>query len=201
MRDAEQNALRDACSAWQSGRDQGSSRLRAAARVLTGLPHYFAADFIEQQEEAARRDPASLERAGILLDAVAASQPREAAAWRGGDPAAEADLAGRGLAAKPQDDDIMKALATGEVVMPLWGVSLDRKIAESYGRRFLFLISGPFHGVAAWEVSGEKHEEQEIITGGRYQVIDIASSAHDDPTVVLLREVAIILPRPLADLS
>ena len=194
MRAADQNALRDACSAWQGGRDEGSSRLRAAARVLTGLPHYFGADFIKEQEEAARRDAVSLEHARILLDAVAASQPRDAAAWRGDDRTVEADLAGRGLTSKPQDDDILEALATGEIVMPLWGVSLDRTIAESYGRRFLFLISGPFRGVAAWEASGEKREEQEIITGGRYEVLDVASSEHENSTVVRLREVATILP-------
>ena len=187
-------ALRDACSAWQSGRDQGSSRLRAAARVLTGHAHYFDADFIAAQEEAARKDQVSLERARVLLHAVAESLPQEVAQWRGGDPAAEDELAGRGLASKPQDDDILKALAAGEIVMPLWGVSLDRKVAESYGRRFLFLISGPFHGVAAWEESGEKPEEQEIITGGRYEVVETTSADEDDPIVVVLREVATVPP-------
>jgi hypothetical protein len=54
--------LAQACRVWQSSRDQ-SSRLRGAARVLTGIPHYFSADFIADYERAARDDPRTLHNA------------------------------------------------------------------------------------------------------------------------------------------
>lgn len=36
--------LSAACALWQSGRNTGSSPLRAAARILASTPHYFEAD-------------------------------------------------------------------------------------------------------------------------------------------------------------
>ena len=58
--------------------------------------------------------------------------------------------------------------------MPLWGVSLEREVAETYGTSILFILEAPFHGVAAWRYSGVKDAEQELITGGRYEVLDIS---------------------------
>ncbi len=80
--------------------------------------------------------------------------------------------AGRGLESKgPElDDQIVRSLETGEVKMPLWGVSLDPEVAASYGNRFSLRIEGPFHGAAAWTHSGMKAAEREIITGGHYEV-------------------------------
>jgi hypothetical protein len=183
--------LRDACRAWQSGRDQGSSRLRGAARVLTGHPHYFEADFIKAHEGAAREDPVTLDRARVLLHAIAESPPRTAAEWLEG---ADQPFAGRGLTSKSEDGEILKTLSAGQIVMPLWGISLDRKVAEGFGTRFLLQITGPFRGVAAWRASGEKPEEQEIITGGRYEVIKLDPRDGAGPTVAWLREIEPVLP-------
>ncbi|WP_448638650.1 hypothetical protein [Geodermatophilus sp. URMC 63] len=55
--------------------------------------------------------------------------------------------------------------------MPLWGVSLSPGVADSFGTRFLFELVGPFPAVPAWMASGVKTEEQELVTGGRYQVL------------------------------
>ena len=60
--------LAEACAFWQSGRDNGSSRLRGAARVITGTAHYFEADFIRSQEDKAREDPLALRHATTILD-------------------------------------------------------------------------------------------------------------------------------------
>lgn len=63
--------------------------------------------------------------------------------------------------------------------MPLWGVSLDRAIADSYGAadgspsRFLFCPQGEFPAIVSWRESGIKAHEQELVTGGRYQVADL----------------------------
>ena len=121
---------------WQSGRD-GSSRLRGAARVVSGIPHYFQADFITAHEGAARADPAMLDRARTLLSAVGRSRPQTAAEWRGTALPEGIDVAGRGLKGKEQDLQILEVLRSGEITMPLWGVSLDRNVAQRYGTRFL----------------------------------------------------------------
>jgi hypothetical protein len=103
-------------------------------------------------------------------------------------------FAGRGVAKKDgQDEDaqIWVELETGEISMPLWGVSLDETTARQYGGGnlgFLFEIEGPFRGVAAWEHSGIKRAEYEIITGGNYTVHDIRQ--HTDAIVVTLQEKA-----------
>lgn len=130
--------------------------LRGAARVLTGTSHYFKADFIERYDERAQADPSVMRKGKCLLDAVAASSPRTAQEWRGSPVPGGLDVAGRGLKGKGEDQRIFESLKTGEIEMPLWGVSLDRSIAESYGKRFLFLIDGPFHGVAAWRISDSR---------------------------------------------
>ena len=61
---------------------------------------------------------------------------------------------------KEQDLQILEVLRSGEITMPLWGVSLDRNVAQRYGTRFLFLLEGPFRGIAAWRESGIKDSEQ-----------------------------------------
>ena len=85
--------------------------------------------------------------------------------------------------------------------MPLWGVSLDRQVAEGYGNRILFLIQGPFHGIAAWRESGIKEPEQEIITAGRYEVLSsVPESLEEGATLVVeLREVDTITQRVRPD--
>src|SRR2546423_1868373 len=137
--------LKEACTVWQSGRDDGSSRLHGAARVLTGIPHYFDADFIRKHEEAARSDEASLERARLLMTAIAKSDARAHEEWCADLSIANSGFAGRGLDKKPQDDQILAALESSEITMPLWGISLDRDIALSYGTRFVLQLEGPFH--------------------------------------------------------
>lgn len=73
----ERSALRlnEACEVWQSGRDVGSSPLRAAARILTGVPHYFRAEFIDALDRSVTDDEQALSRARTLLTAVSASPP------------------------------------------------------------------------------------------------------------------------------
>jgi hypothetical protein len=165
------NDLAVACELWQSGRDGGSSRLRGAARALTGVPHYFHADFITAQEDEARRSPGAL-RAGIAsLRAVNSAERREADGWNAGTGLPVRGFAGRGLAPKPEDDQILEQLARGEITMPLWGVSLDPDVATGFGTRFLLEIVGEFPAVPAWVASGVKDDEQELITGGRYRVL------------------------------
>lgn len=192
--------LAAACSQWQSGRDGGSSRLRGAARVLTGIPHYFAADFITEHERAALADIETMRRAAALLRAVAASEPRDAAEWT-----AHADLpargfAGRGISAKPAvEPEILATIASGHLDMPLWGLSLDHDVTVQYGGRFRFEVVGKFPALAAWLHSGEKPEEQELIAGGRYRVLgthDEEPSPGSAPvTVVRLAFEALLEPR------
>ena len=63
--------LAAACTDWQGGRNIGSSPLRAAARVVTGTPHYFVADYIDGYERRAAEDACLLNQARVLLEAVA----------------------------------------------------------------------------------------------------------------------------------
>jgi hypothetical protein len=184
--------LKEACTIWQSGREGGSSLLRGAARSLTGVPHYFHADYIDEYQRRAEADPAMLSHARILLDAVANSTARTARCWcvHAGAPISE--FAGRGLAGQSEDDQIRAALDGGEIAMPLWGVSLGKQIALGYGRRFLLEITGRFHGVAAWRESGIKADEREIVTGGRYAVEHVED--RDGTTHASLREIAVIRP-------
>lgn len=167
------DVLGTACELWQSNRDGGSSRLRGAARVRTGIPHYFRADFITAQEEGARRSPPAL-RAGItLLRAVNAADRLDADGWNAATGLPARGFAGRGLKSKPQDDQILAQLARGQITMPLWGVSLDRDQARGFGTRFLLESVGEFPAVPAWVASGMKDAEQELITGGRYRVLSM----------------------------
>lgn len=175
----DRTALSKACARWQSGRDDGSSLLRGAARVLTDVPHYFDAEFIREIDKRAKHDPTALDDGEVLLSALRNAPVQDAADWssRLGLHHRVA-FAGRGLAPKPQDAQICRRLASGDIDMPLWGVSLDRQTADKYGTKFLLELAGPFPAVAAWSHSGIKAEEEELITGGHYRVrsVDLEGS-------------------------
>jgi hypothetical protein len=162
-------ALSEACAFWQSSQEN-SSLLRGAARVLTGMPHYFSASYIANYEQKACGDPASRSRAHVLLEAVRTSLSREPSDWADEPQPPGIGFASRGLKCKPEDEQILEVLRSGEIVMPLWGVTLSRGVATGYGTRFTFVIEGAFQGVAAWRESGIKAEELEVIAGGRYEV-------------------------------
>lgn len=169
--------LVEACAVWQSGRNGGSSRLRGAARVITGIPHYFDAAFIRAYEDAAREDPDALRHGKAILDALAESPLRTASEWAVFTGVEDAGFAGRGLAPNPEKDEAVESrLDSGTIDTPLWGLSLDRTITEQYGGRFLLEIEGPFPAVPAWIVSSVKADERELITGGRYEVNAIERS-------------------------
>jgi hypothetical protein len=164
--------LREACSLWQGGRDVGSSPIRGAARALTGVGHYFRAPFITEYEQEARRSREVLGAGVTLLRAVNAAPRLDADGWNAAVDLPARGFAGRGIKAKPDEDpQIEKQLATGRIEMPLWGVSLSRKVADSFGTRFLFELVGEFPAVAAWVASDSKDDEQELVTGGRYHVV------------------------------
>lgn len=168
------SALAEACESWQGGRDTGSSLLRGAARNITGLPHYFDASFITDHETAAAANPAATRRATVLLAALAIAPHRSADEWCAEGTLPASGFAGRGLGAKPiEDEQIAATLRTGKITMPLWGVSLSPGIANEFGAgnlRWIFQIIGPFPAIPAWTHSGIKADEQELICGGRYRV-------------------------------
>ena len=178
------NPLAQACRTWQSDRDGGSTPLRGAARVLTKVPHYFSADFISDQETKAVHNLQARRSAELLLAAVNESPLRTADEWNADVKLNPRGFAGRGLAPKaPYDDQILVALGTGRLAMPLLGVSLNRFAAWWFGTvgkhsrpRFMFEIVGAFRALPAWVVSGEKADEEELICGGEYGVLDI----HDE---------------------
>ena len=161
-----------ACEMWQGGQDTGSSRLRGAARALTGVRHYVRAPFITEHEVAARAQREALEAGIALLRAVNAAPRLEADGWNTEVGLPARGFAGRGIKAKPDEDpQIEKQLRTGQIEMPLWGVSLSREVAEGFGTRFLFELVGAFPAVPAWVASGIKKDEEELVTGGRYRVL------------------------------
>lgn len=180
-----------ACEMWQGGRDSGSSLLRAAARHLTGIPHYFTAPYIDDLDDAAAARPDALSAARALLGAIerrpwqsVAELAREAQ-WPG-----EA-VAERGLGSKSKfgEDEQITALVTAPravISMPLWGFSLDPAIARSYGTRFIFRLNGPLVGVAAWTQSDIKATEAEVIASGVYSVERVIEE--HGSTVVELRQ-------------
>jgi hypothetical protein len=167
--------LAEACEMWQSGQNAGSSPIRAGARVITGIPHYFSAPFISDYDEQARTQPRTLAAARVLLDAIRDAPQRTADEWCAEVSLPARDFAGRGLKAKSEaDDQIDQALSTGRITMPLWGVSLDREVAAHYGGetpRWIFELVGRFPAVAAWIHSGGIEHEQELICGGVYTVV------------------------------
>jgi len=184
--------LRDACEVWQSGRDGGSTPIRAAARLLTRTDHYFRADFISDAEEKARCDERALARAGALLDELA-NRPIESAGRWAAALSVDSEWVGRGIRGGPQDDQILSTLESGVLEMPLWGMSVDRAVAHSFGTGFLFQIRGPFSAIPAAVSSGVKAEERELITGGRYAVDDVSRGG--DGWLVSVRFVEPILRR------
>ena len=111
--------------------------------------------------------------AGVaLLRAVNAAPHRDADAWSAAVGLPAGGFAGRGIKSKPDEDpQIEKRLATGQIEMPLWGVSLSPDVAAGFGTRFLFELVGDFPAVPAWKHSGIKDDEQELVTGGRYRVL------------------------------
>lgn len=184
-------ALRDACRAWQDGRDGGSSPIRAAARVLTGTKHYFDAPFITKYETDAAADDLTMTRARTLLAALAASPSRDANEW-GRSTGFSSGWVGRGIKAGAQDPQIMETLKTGTIAMPLWGLSLDRDVALSFGSAFLFELTGPFPAIAAWKASEHKDHERELIAGGQYAVTRIDETS--DGAFVRLQFLELVTP-------
>lgn len=178
-----------ACTRWQTGRDGGSSLLRGAARVRRQVPHYFTASYITDYEQKATADPQVMAEGAALLQAVEDSPRWDADEWNGRIGLPGRGFAGRGLAAKPAEDaQIAEALAGGTISMPLWGVSLNPDVANSFGGgtlRWVLEIVGPFPAVPAWTLSGIKAEEQELICGGRYAVDSLEERG--DHTHVRLR--------------
>jgi hypothetical protein len=114
--------LAQACTVWQSGRDGGSTLLRAAARALVGEPHYFSAHYIADKEKEARADPTVLAKAATLLRAVNRAEALTANQWNIEAGYPQAGFAGRGLKRKmPEDEEILAQLKSGHLNMPLWG--------------------------------------------------------------------------------
>ena len=171
--------LRPACTSWQSGRDGGSTPIRGGARILTGVPHYFEADFINEIDDQARQDQETLTHARTLLRAVGLSPRQTADDWRrqlglvGDAPAM------RGIASKKGQehiDDAIERLVTSPnatIEMPLWGFSLDPQVALGYGSRFVFRLTGTFSAVPAWRHSSERFDELEMIGSGSYRVVEV----------------------------
>ena len=112
-----------------------------------------------------------LDYARTLLTALASSPKRNPTCW-----AAKLRICshwvGRGIKSETQDDQIIAALETKQLSMPLWGASLHKKVADGYGTRFIFELHGPLPAIPAWKNSGIKHEERELILGGRYSIIN-----------------------------
>lgn len=164
--------LASACEFWQSGRD-GSSLLRGAARVLTGIPHYFSADFIDAYDRAALADAGVLAKARVIISAVQSAAQCTADQWRSQLSVPGTGAASRGIASKAGADQQIEALLAQpnpHITMPLWGFSLSADTALSFGSRFVFRLHGPFQAVAAWVHSGIKPDELELIGSGRYRV-------------------------------
>lgn len=181
--------LAEACEVWQSGRDGGSTPIRAAARILTGNPHYFSAPFIDELDRKAADDGASLDRARILMGAIRNAEPWDTDRWRASLNISGVGAASRGIAPKVGIDEQIEALVVGpdaRITMPLWGFSLSEDIALGFGSRFLFRLRGPFYAVAAWVHSGVQGAEQELIGSGVYRVV--GTFRRDETLVVDLEQ-------------
>ncbi|WP_156036442.1 hypothetical protein [Blastococcus sp. URHD0036] len=180
------DALAEACRLWQGGRDVGSSPVRGAGRVLTGVNHYFFAPFIAAYNQQARTTPEVLDAGIALLRSVNAAPFRDADGWSSTVGLAAGGFAGRGIKSKTDEDpQIERQLRRGQIEMPLWGVSLSPAVAAGFGTRFLFELVGEFPAVPAWVHSGIKAEEQELVTGGRYRLL--SQDERDGTTHVRLR--------------
>jgi hypothetical protein len=166
------HTLATACALWQGGQNVGSSPVRGAARVLSGVDHYFRAGFITDYDRQARTTPEVLAAGVALLRAVNAAPHRDADAWSAAVGLPAGGFAGRGIKSKPDEDPQIEArLATGRIEMPLWGISLSPDVAAGFGTRFLFELVGDFPAVPAWVHSGIKADERELVTGGQYRVL------------------------------
>ncbi|MGY1834348.1 HD domain-containing protein [Blastococcus sp. SYSU DS0510] len=177
--------LAEACTLWQGGRDVGSSPVRAAARVLSGVDHYFRADFISDYNRQARTTPEALAAGVALLRAVNAAPHRDANGWSDAVGLPAGGFAGRGITSKPDEDpQIEWRLSTGRIEMPLWGVSLSPDVAAGFGTRFLFELVGDFPAVPAWVHSGDQGSRAGA--GDRRAVPGaVAGGARRDPHVRL----------------
>lgn len=188
------DALAAACSAWQQHRD-ASSLIRAAARVIAGVPHYFQADFIAELEERARRDHAALVHASTLMTSLVKGSLRTVEEWRAETGVGGGGQASRGIAAKPADSgidaEIERAVTKpgATLNMPLWGFSLSEDVARGFGDRFLFRLQGRFSALPAWLHSGLKDAEQEMIGGGGYRVL--GTRRDGDTLIVDLKQLAV----------
>ena len=118
------------------------------------------------------------------MEALERSPLLDAAGW-GHRVAVNSDWVGRGIVSGKQDAQILAALQTGWIAMPLWGASLDRTVAESFGSRFVFELEGYFPAVPAWVYSGIKPEEQELVCGGRYVVASLEEISAEQTLVRL----------------
>lgn len=136
------------------------------------MRHYFYAPFIRAYEQEARGQRDALDAGITLLRAVNSAPQLDTDGWCSATGLPACGFAGRGVGSKPDEDpQIERQLRTGQIEMPLWGVSLSRSVADEFGSRFLFEVVSDFPAVPAWVHSGIKGEEQELITGGRYRVV------------------------------
>jgi len=175
MSSANEATLADACTAWQGGQNIGSSPLRAGGRVLTGVPHYFSADYIDEYDRAAEGNEEVLQRSRTLLEAVWASPLRTVEEWRSHLGIDGAGAAARGINSKPVEDHQIEQLIErprATIIMPLWGFSLSESVAAGFGSRFMFRLHGAFPGVPVWAHSGIKPDELEVVGSGVYRVLD-----------------------------
>lgn len=137
--------------------------------MITGTKHYFDAPFIEEFEQQARDDESLRVHAAVLLDRLDRAPRRTAAEW-GTLLNITTTWAGRGTAGGEHAAQIRQSVGTGELTMALWGITLSNDVAATFGDRFTFELLGPFPAIAASAHSDLKHEELELITGGRYKV-------------------------------
>lgn len=120
--------------------------------------------------------PDALFYGAVLLNELERAQSHSASGWAGETQVPDHAFAGRGLKSAAQDDKIERRLDSGVIDMPLWGLSLDRKVSESYGERFLLEVIDTFPAIPAWLVSLVKQDEQELVTGGHYEVASLERS-------------------------
>lgn len=177
-------SVREAVQRWQSGQE-GSSLLRGAARALTRVPHYFAADYIRGYETRAARDRSAIDQARLLMREIARQETKRDSERQADHGLSGPAFAGRGIRSKPEDSQILAAVQSGVLTMPLWGFSLRESVARTYGERFLFRIEGPFHGIHAWMITGDQADDAEVIASGIYSV---EHETDETTTYVTLRE-------------
>jgi len=165
--------------------------------VVTGTRHYFDAPFIDKLERRARADTELRRHASTLLAELAESPHRTASQWAA-HLQIPSDWVGRGIRSEAQDDQIVAAIKTETLLMPLWGASLDKAIAEGFGSRFIFELRGTFPAIPAWAHSEIKREEYELIVGGRYSIDEVIDTRPGSTRVLLRFEncIAPITPTP-----